>query len=602
MRRLLAFSTLSAAAVIAACSSGSVEAPGLGTSEGAIYKGTPETATDAVMALAADHGGGKYSSCTGTVVAQKGSSGYMLIAAHCVVTMDNKGNPTTTPLAPGSLHVLRGPDYQSPTATYNVVEVKVHPSYTAITSKPYDFAMVRFAASGTTLPTVPPMQPAEDTLKIGSVLDLIGYGMTEKNLQNSVRHHASVSIAGFVGGGSGPIVELAMGSSASGSCHGDSGGPGMFGAGASRRVATVTSYGYGGDGCSSSGGGLGRVSTVFNSFVQPFIDGTQGALTCDECKSSQESFGSTCVAPCEGDTDCMALLDCFQTASTQDDAQKCFAAHPTGAAIYSKIDSCACDACSECKGDAACGAQACGFQFEVKDKADCGSCITSKCCAEDKSCFDDTKCNSCVQQGDKAPADCQQNGKYNAMYGCFADKCATECGISNCGYSFGVDGKPDCGTCLTASCCADTKACKDDAKCASCVEAGANPPKDCDDNAAYTGMYKCFNDQCGAQCFGKGGAGGAGGAGGKPGKAGAAGTSAGGSGPGPAGAAGSNAGGDPGGEAGSPATGGSGPAPSGSSADSSSSGSCSVGGVTGGPLGGLALALGLLAARRRRRA
>lgn len=620
--RSLAVLSLLPLVAIACGGSGSTEPTAVGTQSDAIYKGTAETSSPAVMALQINLGGSMGAACTGTVIAVKGNVGYFLTAAHCAVTHDANDNPTTTPLAPSQLFVLPGTDYQSATTAYPVVEVKVHPSYKAVTSAPYDFALLRFSFTGAAPPVIPAMTAAEDTLAAGSKLDVIGYGKTDTDPNNSVRNHAQMTISYFQSNGALVIFDGAQ--NASGTCQGDSGGPGLSGTGASARVAAVTSFG--GQSCGNFGGS-GRVSKVYDSFIKPFVDGTTGTLTCDECRSSATLAGGACssqVDACLADTACKAYVDCSNACNDGDSAclTKCQTDFPPGA-VFNTIFDCICKTgcTAECASDALCKAPSCGFTAQ---DAMCQTCFENKCCAQMSACAADKDCTTCATSPSASqPASCATNALYQAEQSCISMSCFAECGGSKCG--FGSD-NATCNTCYEDKCCAELSACAMDSTCVSCVTT-STPAASCASNPLVKAARTCVNGNCATACgSGAGGSAGAGGGTGTGGKAGgsaagSAGTSAGGTSAGGAGgssaggtsaggssaagtsAGGSSAGGKAGATGGGTGTGTAGttPAGSGGSDDSSSSGSCAVAAPSSaGSLAPLAL-LGLAAFSRGRR-
>ena len=98
-----------------------------------------------------------------------GTSGFALTAAHCV--------QLDTPQ-----YVVQGNDYNASSAiVYPVVSYKAHPSYN---QQVYDFGMVKFTGASGSTPIIPAMQASEDTLALGSVVNIIGYGITQNNNQN----------------------------------------------------------------------------------------------------------------------------------------------------------------------------------------------------------------------------------------------------------------------------------------------------------------------------------------------------------------------------------------------------------------------------------
>jgi MYXO-CTERM domain-containing protein len=469
-----------------------------------IFKGTADTTTNAVMALGIDLGNGQGSACSGTVIAVKGNSGYYLTAAHCVVTQDAQGNPTKTLRKNSQMFVLAGTDYANPTAVYSVVDAKIHPSFNTQNFL-YDFAMVRFTFNSAAPPVIPAMTAAEDKLVVGNQLDVIGYGQTDKDPNNSKRNHALMKISQLEA--SGALVVLGEEDNTSITCQGDSGGPGMFGSGAAKRVATVTSFGFKAQ-CTIDTAGVGRVSKVYDSFIKPYLDGSAGTLSCDECSNATTLLGGKCAAQadaCQKEPDCGAFLDCAEKCGANDSA--CFSAcqtkHQKGATVYFAIPDCICDTgcATECASEAFCqGANACGFTTNFQGFPQCDPCVQSKCCDVNKACFDDPACSACAISPNP-DASCNKNAKLKAFTDCiYGSQCGTECGGNACGFTTNFQGFPQCDSCVQATCCDVNKACFDDPACSACATS-PNPDASCNKNAKLKAFTDCiYGDTCGPKC------------------------------------------------------------------------------------------------------
>jgi MYXO-CTERM domain-containing protein len=505
MQRIALVACVSLASLAAlGCSAGDTSSTGTSSVVQPIYKGTADTTTDAVMALSINLGGGQGGSCSGTVVAVKGNSGYYLTAAHCVVAKDAKGNLTKTVLKPSQLFVIAGPDYMDPKATaYPVSEVKIHPSFNT-SSLLYDFAMIRFTFNGAAPAVIPAMTPAEDTLKAGSQLDVIGYGQTDKDPQNSKRNRALMNVSYITGNGA--LVVLGEENNTSITCQGDSGGPGMFGSGNAKRVATVTSFGFT-EACTIDTAGVGRVSKVHDSFIKPFIDGSTGTLSCDECTNSATISGGKCASQaekCAAGTPCDTFLKCAEACGDNNSAcvAKCQQDHKEGALTYFAIFDCVCDVgCpAECGTEDFCQGNACGFTVSPEGFPTCNTCVEAKCCDVDKACFDDVDCNNCATSSNPGAA-CNSNAKYNAFLDCIGGSCGEECGAggsAKCGFTSQT---PACQTCFEGACCAEFTACSNDALCTDCTT-GKKTGAECQNHKPYADAIGCLSGKCGAECGG----------------------------------------------------------------------------------------------------
>jgi MYXO-CTERM domain-containing protein len=521
------------------------------TREEAIYYGSLDTTHQAVVSVSA--GGGM---CTGTIVAVNGSSGYVLTAAHCLVSWGTQTYP------PNQVSVRIGNNYNTPTATYTAAAVKVHPLYDGDDGSANDFGMIRFTGATSSTPVIPAMAPAQDNLAVGTQVDLVGYGQTESSYNNSQRRHIVKPIADL---NSAWLIFNQTGTSG-GTCSGDSGGPAL--SLGTERVAGVTSFGTGGT-CTEDGYS-GRVSTVYDSFIKPFIDGTTGQISCTECQNSVTAGNGACIPTinaCYSNTSCNNFINCINACTTTTCQNQCAQSNPTGADLYMAILDCMCDECQpSCANDPMCVEPQCGFNL---NDATCGGCSDSKCCAQEQACADNAACVTCVSTSNP-PSSCSSNTQLNNWDQCLTTNCATECGISTTGCGF-TSTDVACQTCFEGECCDEAKACAADTTCVTCVTS-ATPPAGCDTNALAQGFEGCVSDKCAAECGGgTGGTGGMGGVSGSGGTGGTAGTGGdagtGGVGGGSAGTAGSGGSAGTAGvgaEGGSAGTAGSGGGPSGS--------------------------------------
>lgn len=239
----------------------------------AILGGSADTAHTAVMALLQMQSQTTGAACTGTAIAQVGSSVFLLTAAHCVVAhdaMDDVIRPPK-PVSPSLLFVMPGPDWQASYSQghrYAVAEVSVAPGYDGSSGSTADLAVVRFSSSTPNLPIIPILERADDKLDVGSAITLVGYGMTESSNTNSVRRTVdrtldSLTTAEFLGYDQ---------TDQKGICFGDSGGPALIKVSGAERVAGVTSYvaSLPETLCSLIGGSV-RVSSLA-SFIHSIVD------------------------------------------------------------------------------------------------------------------------------------------------------------------------------------------------------------------------------------------------------------------------------------------------------------------------------------------
>lgn len=383
-----------------------------------IINGSPDTTHGAVVALL---GGG--AECSGTIVAVQGGFGYVLTAGHC---------------KSAAVKVRVGNDYNAPSATYTVVSTKVHPLYQAGNAgSDFDFTMVKFSGAPANMPTIPALPAAMDTMAPGTMVDVVGYGMTFYGDQgNSLRNHINLPLFNV-----GP-VKIGFSGQPGGFCEGDSGGPSIVNVGGQEYVAGVTSYGLAKcEGFRVSG----RISPVVECFVNAFIAGqtvsaTCGKLTskypattagCNTCATAAQKAGGACgtnATACMNSPECGDYSTCTDVCY-EDDAcyAVCKAGYPNGATIINQFDDCLCfSACTtqcvvECNGPKG----SCGFTYT--DTA-CKTCMESSCCAEGATCYDDATCRMCMDAS--FPMGCDTNAPAQAYQGCLANHCATECGVT----------------------------------------------------------------------------------------------------------------------------------------------------------------------------
>jgi len=210
---------------------------------GPIIGGTTDTMHDAVLALIQFETPTRGFACTGTTIAQSGTSAFLLTAAHCVLqhdAMDQAIQPMTI-ASPSMLTVVQGPDWQASLAlghNFSVAAVSVAPGYDGATESPNDVAVVRFVTSTPSLPVIPILEAADDTLAAGSTLTLVGYGETTVgDPTNSTRQTLDRPIDSLDA-----QHILFLQNDMKGGCSGDSGGPALTRVGGAERVAGVFSY------------------------------------------------------------------------------------------------------------------------------------------------------------------------------------------------------------------------------------------------------------------------------------------------------------------------------------------------------------------------
>jgi secreted trypsin-like serine protease len=250
-----------AALALSACSSsdGALE---LGQTQEPILRGQLDREHPQVMLLANEAG----FLCTGTLIDVLGHSGFLLTAAHCV-TDEEEGAPR---LPPEQFVVIAGNDFLNSTSAFPVDRIQVHPGYDGSFAVD-DVAIVRIDLGDTTPPPViPPLFAEEDTLRVNDRLLLVGYGQTEQEGENSVRRHVVRGVASLE-----PDFIAYSQEDGTGTCFGDSGGPGLITLQGQERVAAVISGGVDSDDRCSGGFGISMRVSKYTGFIESVLsDGT----------------------------------------------------------------------------------------------------------------------------------------------------------------------------------------------------------------------------------------------------------------------------------------------------------------------------------------
>jgi hypothetical protein len=208
-------------------------APEADTAEarGAIIGGTATTGDPAVVLLVSyppDHS--TFDSCTASVIAKD----VLLTAAHCL-------DPVTHPNY--SFGVFTGPD-ASAFETANTLIPQLEPATLAIMHPDYDPKAPFTADIGVVLlkdvlaiePLPLQREPLDKTIE-GQAARIVGYGRTNYQKYNAVRHEATTVVAALDMGDTITVGDLQRRS-----CIGDSGGPALVMVDGIERIVGVDSY------------------------------------------------------------------------------------------------------------------------------------------------------------------------------------------------------------------------------------------------------------------------------------------------------------------------------------------------------------------------
>ena len=375
--------------------------------DSAIINGALDVTHTAVVAvLAPDF------ECSGTVLQVTGTTGYVLTAAHCCPPNDL---PT---------EVVVGPDYNTG-VSHPIVQGSVYkdPCYQDYAGSTDDVCLLKFK-NAVGVPTIPPMTPQSDNLAVGTPITYVGYGITAAppGGGNSTRRQVDKT----VGKVDTYFVEYAN-AAQSGTCEGDSGGPGIVMVNGQEQVASVTSFGD--QSCNQLGSSM-RTSAVYAGVIAPYLadqapaPSCPAATDCNACSQSATQNGACAgvTNKCFQDAQCSALAQCYQGCGSSACIATCNNAHVGGLTKYAAIEACICTiGCVQaCGNTSTCTAPKCGLK--VIDTT-CSTCVEGACCAEAWECQSDTTCKKCFTAG-TPPAACAANAKAAAYYQCAKPKCS----------------------------------------------------------------------------------------------------------------------------------------------------------------------------------
>jgi V8-like Glu-specific endopeptidase len=444
--------------------------PQASTTQSPIFGGMPDTSHDAVMALVDQLSATTATACSGTTISVVGASGIFLTAGHCVVANDGMGH-VTTPIkvaAPQNLFVVPGPDWQSSVHNglyYGVAQVAVHPQYDGSVNSPFDVAVVRFLGALPNTPVIPALDPTSDKLAVGTTIDVVGFGKTETNAMNSTRFEVNRVISSITAN-----QFLYDQTDSKGACQGDSGGPALVDTSAGTRVAGVTSFGD--PDCTKVGASV-RVSPVFASFVEAFVNAAPRTLSCGDCALASVGPGNACVsqsvACATTNTACGMFLTCADACTSSTCVTNCRRANSSGAAAFDAVVACQCGGMCQavCANAQQCGGTGTGTTggggtgpttgvagssgalcADLSDpRADCNACIQGSCCAQAAACANDNTCTGCFIQASSGA--CRLNTAFTALTECLAGcpgkPCSSSAGTAGASGTTGTVGGPGGG-------------------------------------------------------------------------------------------------------------------------------------------------------------
>lgn len=502
MRRLAALGSL--ALVFTACQQqGPAPGPGgVGLAELPIVNGQAESGYPGVGALVSvlPYWGYQGSFCTATLIGPQ----WVLTAGHCLSPENNDG------VAPSTTRFMVGNDARpnqagNPTngTLYAVDAFYVHPQYNG-SQIVNDIAIAHLSQP---VPNAQIFEPNSTYLnQSGQTAFYVGFGAVEGVNESGSGLKRSTSF---------PISWIYNDTyisnfGASGTCFGDSGGPGLLSIGGSQKIIGITSAGAGCNpdtdpSCDPDPCKRATIHTRvdhYASWIAQVTNGTPPSCRTNPaicaCATACQPNGTCNDGACQTN-DCESAYDC--AVGCGDDAgcqSRCYGqATPTAQQQLDALFQCGSARCANAQGDAygACMQSQCGSQVEACFPVGTGplSCRDTYNCLYDCADDDQACANGCYEQGTAAAQD-----QLDAMLSCFQAQCASAsdfsaCANQKCASQIATCLPPVTGpeTCETVAGCLSDCADNDGTCINGCYESGTAQAQ-----AQYEAIVDCVNASC----------------------------------------------------------------------------------------------------------